>query len=234
MTYVRDALGRVTSVTTKDNAGASAVNVATSIAYMPFGPIASLIHGNSLTATFTWDQDYRLTGLVTAQGGTTIQNLAYGYNLVDNVTAITDNLATARNQSFTLDDLQRLVSATGAYGAITYSYDAADNRLTRNLAGGPAETFTYGTTDNRLQSAAVTGQPLRSFTTNAAGDIASTTGARATRSRSRSAPTRGRRPSPWPAPAPPRSPTSTTRSASASPASKAPRRHTSTTTRTAA
>jgi RHS repeat-associated protein len=171
LTYVRDALGRVTSVTTKANAAASPVNVATAITYMPFGPIASLLHGNALTATFTWDQDYRLSGLVTTQGGTTIQNLSYGYNLADNVTSVTDNLAAGRNQTFTLDDLQRLTSATGAYGSITYTYDAADNRLTRNLSGGPSETFTYGTTDNRLQSQAVTGQPLRSFTTNAAGDI---------------------------------------------------------------
>jgi RHS repeat-associated protein len=168
---VRDALGRVTSVTTKANAAESPVNVATAITYMPFGPVASLLHGNALAATFTWDQDYRLSGLVTAQGGTTIQNLTYGFNLADNVTSITDNLASGRNQTFTLDDLQRLASATGAYGAITYTYDAADNRLTRNLSGGPSETFTYGTTNNRLQSAAVTGQPLRSFTTNSAGDI---------------------------------------------------------------
>ncbi|MFO0988472.1 MAG: hypothetical protein U1F37_14055 [Alphaproteobacteria bacterium] len=40
VTYVRDALGRVTSVTTKNNAAAT-VNVATAITYMPFGPIAS-------------------------------------------------------------------------------------------------------------------------------------------------------------------------------------------------
>ena len=124
LTYVRDALGRVTSVTTKASAVAPSVNVATSITYMPFGPIASLLHGNSVTATFTWDQDYRLAGIVTAQGGTTIQNLSYGYNLADNVTSIADNLAAGRNQTFTLDDLQRLTSATGAYGAITYTYDA--------------------------------------------------------------------------------------------------------------
>jgi len=171
VTYVRDALGRVMSVTTKTDAASPAADVATAITYMPFGPIASLTHGNALAATFTWDQDYRLTGIVTAQGGTTIQDLVYGFNLADNVTSITDNLATARNQSFTLDDLQRLTSATGAYGSITYSYDAADNRLTRNLSGGPAETFTYGTTNNRLQSAAVTGQPTRTFMHNSAGDI---------------------------------------------------------------
>jgi YD repeat-containing protein len=70
-----------------------------------------------------------------------------------------------------LDDLQRLLTATGAYGSISYSYDAADNRLTRNLSGGPSETFTYGTTNNRLVSAAVTGQPLRSFTQDSAGNI---------------------------------------------------------------
>jgi RHS repeat-associated protein len=171
VTYVRDALGRVTSVTTKTDAAPPAVDVATAITYMPFGPIASLVHGNALAATFTWDQDYRLSGIVTAQGGTAIQNLVYGYNLADNVTGITDNLAPARNQSFTLDNLQRLTAATGAYGAITYSYDAADNRLTRNLSGRPAETFTYGTTNNRLQSVATIGLPTRTFTHNSAGDI---------------------------------------------------------------
>ena len=134
------------------------VNVATSIAYMPFGPIASLLHGNALAATFTWDQDYRLTGIKTEQGTTKIQDLAYGFNLVDNVTSVTDNLAPTRNQTFTLDDLQRLTAATGIYGSLSYSYDAADNRLTRNLSGGLSETFAYGTTDNRLQTAAVTGQ----------------------------------------------------------------------------
>ncbi len=171
LTYVRDALRRVTSVTTKANAAAPAVNVATAITYMPFGPIAGLLHGNALTATFTWDQDYRLTGIVTAQGGTTIQNLTYDYNLADNVTGITDNLAAGRNQTFTLDDLQRLTAATGSYGSITYTYDAADNRLTRNLSGGPSETFTYGVTNNRLQSAAVTGQPTRTFTSDNGGNI---------------------------------------------------------------
>ena len=39
------------------------------------------------------------------------------------------------------------------------------------MSGGPSETFTYGTTDNRLQSAAVTGQPTRTFTHDAAGNI---------------------------------------------------------------
>ena len=41
LTYVRDALGRVTSVTTKANAAALSVNVATGITYMPFGPPAA-------------------------------------------------------------------------------------------------------------------------------------------------------------------------------------------------
>lgn len=171
LTLVRDALGRVTSVTTKTNAAAPSVDVATSITYMPFGPIASLLHGNALAATFTWDQDYRLSALKTEQGATKIQDLAYTFNLADNVTGITDALAPGRNQSFTLDDLQRLLTAAGAYGSISYTYDAADNRLTRNLAAGASETFTYAMTSNRLVSAAVTGQPLRSFTHDSAGNI---------------------------------------------------------------
>ncbi|MFO0988468.1 MAG: RHS repeat-associated core domain-containing protein [Alphaproteobacteria bacterium] len=66
-------------------------------------------------------------------------------------------------------DVTKVTLPDGSF--LADGYDAADNRLTRNLSGGPAETFTYGATNNRLQSAAVTGQPTRTFTTNAAGDI---------------------------------------------------------------
>ena len=42
VTYTRDALGRISGITTKQNSGASAVTVASSAAYEPFGPLSGL------------------------------------------------------------------------------------------------------------------------------------------------------------------------------------------------
>lgn len=170
VTYTRDALGRITAVQTRPNMAGTPVDVATGIQYEPFGPLKQLTYGNGLVLTLVYDQDGRATARKTEQLSTKIQDLAYGYNLLDNVTSITDAIDAARNQSFGYDELQRLISASGNYGSLTYSYDAVHNRLTRALAGGATETFTYGATNNRLQS--VTGLPAtRSFTYDTAGNV---------------------------------------------------------------
>jgi hypothetical protein len=40
-----------------------------------FGPIASMLYGNGLTRTYTYDSDYRLTDLVTGDVDTFVQDL---------------------------------------------------------------------------------------------------------------------------------------------------------------
>ena len=62
--YVRDSQGRVTSVTTKLNAGASPVTVASAIAYQPLsGLVSSLSYGNGLSELNTFTLDYELSVL---------------------------------------------------------------------------------------------------------------------------------------------------------------------------
>jgi len=56
----------------------------------------------------------------------TLQDFSYSFDNVGNVSSIQDNVHTA-TQSFTYDDLNRLTSATGAYGSFTYQYDAIGN-----------------------------------------------------------------------------------------------------------
>ncbi|MEX2648141.1 MAG: hypothetical protein WD673_03910, partial [Alphaproteobacteria bacterium] len=90
--YARDSLGRVSGVTTKADAGAQAITVASTLAYKPFGPLSGLVYGNGLAATLGYDQDYRLSDLDTVSGPTVIQDLAYGYNGRDDATTITDTL----------------------------------------------------------------------------------------------------------------------------------------------
>jgi hypothetical protein len=55
--YTRDAAEQITAVTDKQP-GHTAVNLATSVTHMPFGPLASLTWGNGVTDARTFDLDY--------------------------------------------------------------------------------------------------------------------------------------------------------------------------------
>ncbi|MEQ1890558.1 MAG: RHS repeat protein, partial [Alphaproteobacteria bacterium] len=107
--YTRDGLGRVVGVSTRLNASAPPVTVASGITYAPFGPLTGLGFGNGIVLSQTFDPDYRLTGIA----ATGVQNLGYTYDTAGNVTAISDAQTTsgkpAGNQSFAYDDLNRLI-----------------------------------------------------------------------------------------------------------------------------
>ncbi len=53
--------------------------------------------------------------------GDVIEDVSYEYNAT-NVTSITDNINSSKSQSFEYDTLNRLVSADGVYGNISYTY----------------------------------------------------------------------------------------------------------------
>lgn len=61
----------------------------------------------------------------------------------------------------TLNALLRLTGASGAYGAYTYSYDAAGNRLSRDR-DGVVETYSYALDSQRLAEVR-NGGGLRSY-----------------------------------------------------------------------
>jgi YD repeat-containing protein len=152
--YQRDALGRVSAVTTKADELAPEVTLAANIAYLPFGPPAELDYGNGQLLTLSYDQDYRLTALQTNDGIAPVQDLAFGYDDSGDVISIFDNLDFTRDQGFTYDDLHRLTQATGLYGQIDYAYNATGNRTSRTVTNGTALTETYfnDLLSNRLDS----------------------------------------------------------------------------------
>ncbi len=167
---VYNSAGQVIQVNT--TLGANTNIVASSISYQPFGPIDNFILGNGLTTTNTYDQDYRLTDTLTSNS---IQSLSYGYDLANNITAITNNNDATRNQTFTYDNIDRLLTANGIYGALSYTYDGVGNRLTETV-GSNTDTYSYSSSSNQLQN--ITGTQLSTFTydtigniTNAGGDI---------------------------------------------------------------
>jgi RHS repeat-associated protein len=170
--YSYDSLGRIAGVTTKANAGAAAETVASSVAYQPFGPLKGLVYGNGLSLVRSFDNDGRIASHRVSFGAQDTQNLSYGYDTASNITTITDTVNAARSESFGYDQLYRLVSASGAYGYLTWSYDAVGNRTNQSLsgAGGFSELYSYATDSNRLLSV-VRGADTRSFTYLPSGQV---------------------------------------------------------------
>jgi YD repeat-containing protein len=151
------------------------VTLAANFSYLPFGPLAALDFGNGLGLTLGYDQDYRLTGIHTDDGGAgAVQDLALGYDANDRVAAIADALDPAKSQDFAYDELGRLAQALGPYGTIDYGYDAGGNRLARTITNGgtTTETYAYDAFSNRLLSVS-DGAVTRSFGYAADGSVVS-------------------------------------------------------------
>ena len=140
--YGRDTAERVTSVT------ANSSSVVSNVTYEPFGPITGFTYGNGLTEIRTYDQDYRLT-TIDVPGVLQWTIPANGYDADDNIKIITDGLNAGNSQAFGYDSLNRLTSASGAYGALGFTYDADGNRTQQTLGGTPT-TLTYDTASNKL------------------------------------------------------------------------------------
>ena len=160
--YVRDSIGKVTSVTTDSGATIIIQNGT----HLPFGPVSGFDHGNGFSVSRSYNQDYWLSGITAGS----VQDLTYGRDELGNITSITDNLDSANNQSLTYDDLYRLTNATGLYGALDFTLDAVGNRLTKT-AGGLTDTYSYAAADNKLLN--ITGANPETFVHDARGAITS-------------------------------------------------------------
>lgn len=174
VTYARDSLGRITGVTTRASAGAPLVTLASSITWRPFGPIAGMSLGNGLAVSFGYDADGRLTDIDTTPG---IQDLALTWDDAARNTAIADGVDAGRSQTLGYDALDRLTSAAGGYGSLTYAWDAGSNRSSRSWTEGGVtvtDTDSVSGSSNRLLSVARGGQ-TRTLGHDAAGNVTADT-----------------------------------------------------------
>jgi RHS repeat-associated protein len=167
--YTYDSSGYLTTVTTKPSSGGTVTTLASSITHKPFGPISGMTLGNTLTVANTFDNNYWLDDIVTSNGSTHIQSLTYAQDYVGNLTSITDNLAAGRDETYTVDSLNRLHTASGAYGSRTYTYDNNGNRSTW-YDGTTTRTSTLTTSTNLLASI-TDGTNTRHFTNSASGNM---------------------------------------------------------------
>ena len=169
--YTFDSSGYLTTVTTKPSSGGTVTTLASSITHKPFGPITGFTYGNSEALTKTYDNNYWLSTLNTVYSGTYVQELSYTQDNAGNLTAITDTLDSTRDESFGVDNLNRLHTASGKYGSRTYTYDNNSNRATEVIGGGA--TYTYSNTSSKNLLASYTdGTNTRHFTYTANGNMA--------------------------------------------------------------
>ena len=118
----------------------------------PTGRVLSETLGNGLTTSRAYDVTDRLTsGVVNATGGA-LQNLAFSYDDIGNVTTRTDAVDSV-TENFGYDKLNRLeVSSGPTLGTKTYSYDAHGNILYKSDVG----TYSYGAKPHAVSSIAGT------------------------------------------------------------------------------
>jgi RHS repeat-associated protein len=166
------------------------------------GQPASATYGNNVVTNYTYantgnstvgctTNTFRLCTLQTAftpSGGTlqTYQSLTYGYDAVGHVTNLTDTASSSPigTQSFAYDELNRLGTATGPFGAsgvqITwpYVYDTVGNIIcnkqvsTQSTCSEPSPDYVYGSSHPH----AVTGAGGNSYGYDANGNMESGAG----------------------------------------------------------
>jgi len=166
VSYVRDAMGRVTSVTDKPSGASSATTLASGVTYEPLGPWLGLTYGNGIVETATYDADYSLLTLKDI-GTATAQNISYGYPLMDQPWYYTDNLNSGNTMFVRYDGLYRVTAGQSSTLTPSYTYDYNGNRT---AMGTPNVTYTYTPNTNRLATI-VNGSTTTTVTTNANGSI---------------------------------------------------------------
>ncbi|MDF1591023.1 MAG: DUF6531 domain-containing protein [Desulfobacterales bacterium] len=122
--------------------------LANEIIHLPFGPITALSFGNGLGLLGSFDQLYRPTTAQTEN----VYNRSLTYDPGGNIIHIDNLLDPARSQSFGYDPLNRLITAEGIYGSISYIYDNVGNRLSKNL-NGTVDIYNYVPGTSRLSDA---------------------------------------------------------------------------------
>jgi YD repeat-containing protein len=177
VTYACDAMGRVSGVTTQQNAAAAVQTILSNVQWNPYGPPAQMSFGYGGVATFTTDTDYRITryqvGAAADPGAIIDRSLIW---IGDTVTDIVDNKNSYASppQSFAYTPTRRLAMARGSYGVLGWSYDANGNRLTETT-NNVISTYVYPTNSNRLAAVTTPGRTARSFAYDASGDIVADT-----------------------------------------------------------
>lgn len=147
VTYTLDSASRISGITVDGNP------VLSGVSYTALGAVAGWTFGSGAGVTRAHDASARLTSVTMPWG-----SRQYVYDVDDRIVGINDSLL--GNATYGYDDVDRLTSASNAFGSWTYQYDANGNRTSASVNGS-----SYGTSvdaaSNRLLAA---GQRQNTFT----------------------------------------------------------------------
>ncbi|NKJ21569.1 RHS repeat-associated core domain-containing protein [Dyella sp. SG609] len=159
--YGRDGVGRISTVTAQLPGATNASNVATNVAYLPFGPIATYTLGNGQTITRTYDANYAVTDVVSPA-----LNLHFARNAMGNIAALGNAPgANPAIEAYNYDPLHRLIGVKDAQGRAieTYSYNKTGDRLSKASNGLATGTYGYQAGTHWLTSI---GSSVRTYDAN--------------------------------------------------------------------
>jgi RHS repeat-associated protein len=128
---------------------ADGINYYSNAHYTPFGAVSTMAYGaTSAFAGITWTNNYNTRlqpTLLSAASSQTILGLGYDYNSCNpnggnngKICQIVNRRDNSRNQTFTYDPLNRLLSATSANWSESFVYDPWANMLQKNITGSVA------------------------------------------------------------------------------------------------
>jgi RHS repeat-associated protein len=95
--------------------------------YHPSGQLAAADYANGLDYLATFDARHQMTSQRVSAGASDRLRYSYGRDALGRVTTITDHVRPAQTRSYGYDPLGRLVSASGEWGAGSYTYDLLNN-----------------------------------------------------------------------------------------------------------
>ena len=159
VTYTPDSAGRVTQAVDSGNG----INYVTAATYDATSALTGFISGSggvaAITNTFTYSKRLQPVTMSATTPSQTVFSIGYDFHLGNgdngNVFGITNYKDTSRNQTFTYDPLNRLISAQNAgtncaattangkteYWGNSYSYDAWGNLLGKTVTKCGAENL---------------------------------------------------------------------------------------------
>jgi len=141
VTYSRDSLGRISTITTMLNGATQTLISARS--YRADGLLLAQTFGNGLTEA----RQYDLQGRLTYQSLGTADTRIYAYDANGNLT----NKQTLPDvASYGYDALDRLTAETTLTGNDAFTYDPNGNRLSGLLNNGNTQAYVYEAGTNRL------------------------------------------------------------------------------------
>lgn len=160
--YDYDSLNRIKTI--KFNNGISTQTIIENITYEPYGGVKNWTYGNGLSRTITYDQDYRLIGIMTSG----IQNLNHSFSPNNLITRINNVLDNKRSTNYSYDSIGQLNLSSSTQYTEKWVQDTNYNRTSRVGNTNAVTNYQYSQ-GNRLS--ATTGAEAKNFSYDANGNL---------------------------------------------------------------